>query len=73
MYRTMHTLTVQEDIFYTLELSIAQAALGDEIEVPTLEGKVKLTIPAGTQTGKRFRTKKKEFRTCTVTAAVMNM
>lgn len=48
-----------EDIFYTLELSIAQAALGDEVEVPTLEGKVKLTIPAGTQTGKRFRLKEK--------------
>lgn len=48
-----------EDIFYTLNLSIAQAALGDEVEVPTLDGKAKITIPSGTQTGKRFRLKEK--------------
>jgi molecular chaperone DnaJ len=33
--------------------------LGDEIEVPTLHGKVKLKIPTGTQTGKKFRLKGK--------------
>jgi len=48
-----------DDIFYTLDLTIAQAALGDEIEIPTLHGKVRLTIPAGTQTGKRFRLRDK--------------
>ncbi|GGB04545.1 molecular chaperone DnaJ [Macrococcus hajekii] len=48
-----------DDIFYDLKLSFAQAALGDEIEVPTLDGRVKLTIPSGTQTGKRFRLKDK--------------
>ncbi|TDM15579.1 molecular chaperone DnaJ [Macrococcus bovicus] len=48
-----------DDIFYNLKLSFAQAALGDEIEVPTLDSRVKLTIPAGTQTGKRFRLKDK--------------
>ena len=37
------------------ELSFAQAALGAEIEVPTLDGKVKLTIPEGTQPGAVFR------------------
>ena len=37
------------------ELSFAQAALGAEIEVPTLDGKVKLNIPEGTQTGTVFR------------------
>ena len=36
------------------ELSYAQAVLGAEIEVPTLEGKVKYEIPEGTQTGKEF-------------------
>jgi molecular chaperone DnaJ len=36
-----------------------QAALGDEIEVPTLHGKVKLKVPAGTQTGTKFRLKGK--------------
>jgi molecular chaperone DnaJ len=33
--------------------------LGDEIEVPTLHGKVKLKIPVGTQTGTKFRLKGK--------------
>lgn len=36
-------------------LTFVQAALGDEIEVPTIDGKVKLRIPEGTQTGKVFR------------------
>jgi len=37
------------------EISYAQAVLGAEIEVPTLDGRVKLTIPEGTQTGAIFR------------------
>ena len=37
------------------EISYAQAALGAEIEVPTLDGKVKLTIPEGTQPDAVFR------------------
>ena len=37
------------------DISFAQAALGAEIEVPTLDGKVKLTIPEGTQPGAVFR------------------
>ncbi|MBX5436460.1 MAG: molecular chaperone DnaJ [Alicyclobacillaceae bacterium] len=36
-------------------LTFVQAALGDEIEVPTLDGSVKLRIPEGTQTGTKFR------------------
>jgi len=36
-------------------ISFAQAALGGELEVPTLSGKVKLKIPAETQSGKLFR------------------
>ncbi len=43
------------DIFLTLNINMAQAALGDEIGVPTLNGDAKLTIPAGTQTGDTFR------------------
>ncbi|MEK7841749.1 MAG: DnaJ C-terminal domain-containing protein, partial [Deltaproteobacteria bacterium] len=39
--------------------SFPQAALGCEIDVPTLEGSVKLKIPAGTQSGKIFRFKNK--------------
>ena len=38
-----------------LPISFVQAALGAEVEVPTLDGKVKLTIPEGTQTGSTFR------------------
>lgn len=41
------------------EVSYAQAVLGAEIEVPTLDGNVKLTIPEGTQTGSVFRMKGK--------------
>jgi len=37
------------------EISYAQATLGSEVEVPTLDGKVKLTIPEGTQPGAVFR------------------
>ena len=40
-------------------VSFSQAALGAEIEVPTLDGKVKLNIPEGTQTGTTFRLKGK--------------
>ena len=47
------------DILYTLPINFAQAALGDEIEVPTVDGKVQLKIPAGTQSGKVFRLKDK--------------
>jgi molecular chaperone DnaJ len=36
-------------------ISFIEATLGAEIDVPTLEGKVRLRIPAGTQTGKTFR------------------
>ena len=48
-----------DNIFCEMPLTFAQAALGDEIEVPTLYGKVKLKIPAGTQTGRTFRLKGK--------------
>lgn len=43
------------DIMCEVPISFAQAALGDEVEVPTLEGKVKMKVPAGTQNGKVFR------------------
>lgn len=47
------------EIYYELPLSFVQATLGDEVEVPTIHGKVKLKIPAGTQTGTTFRLKGK--------------
>lgn len=48
-----------DDIHYELPISFAQAALGDEVKVPTMSSEVVLTIPAGTQSGKRFRLKEK--------------
>jgi molecular chaperone DnaJ len=43
------------DLLYNLNLSFAQAAIGGHIEVPTLDGKVKIKIEAGTQPGKVLR------------------
>ena len=43
-------------------ISFTQAALGGELEVPTLDGKVKLRIPVETQTGKLFRLRGKGVR-----------
>ena len=42
-------------VLLELPISFAQAALGAELEVPTLDGKVKYNIPEGTQTGSIFR------------------
>ncbi|MBP9722171.1 MAG: molecular chaperone DnaJ [Gammaproteobacteria bacterium] len=44
-----------EDLYCDVPLSLATAALGGEVEIPTLQGKVKLKIPAETQSGKIFR------------------
>ena len=43
------------DILYELPINFVQAALGDEVEVPTIEGIASLKIPAGTQTNRVFR------------------
>lgn len=43
------------DVVCEIPISFTQAALGDEIEVPTLDGRAKLKVPEGTQTGTRFR------------------
>ena len=43
------------DVFCEVPLTFVQAALGDEIEVPTIDGKAKLRIPEGTQSGTVFR------------------
>jgi molecular chaperone DnaJ len=57
----LHKLFVRKeyDIFYELPINFAQAALGDSIEIPALDGKVTVKIPPGTQTGKTFRIKGK--------------
>jgi molecular chaperone DnaJ len=48
-----------DDIVYELPISFSQAALGADIEVPTLDGKVKLKVPDGTQSGKVLRLRSK--------------
>ena len=52
-----HPIFVRDDsnLHCEVPISFAQAALGGDLEVPTLSGKVKLKIPAETQSGKLFR------------------
>lgn len=47
------------DILTEITISLSKAILGGEVEVPTLNGKVSMKIPAGTQSGKIFRLKEK--------------
>ncbi|MEA4846568.1 MAG: molecular chaperone DnaJ [Clostridiaceae bacterium] len=47
------------DVVCEIPITFAQAALGAELEVPTLDGKVKYSLPEGTQTGSIFRLKGK--------------
>lgn len=47
------------DVYCEIPITFIQAALGDEIVVPTIDGKVKYTIPEGTQTGTKFRLRSK--------------
>lgn len=42
-----------------IPITFTEAALGTEVEVPTLDGKAKLRIPPGTQTGTKFRIRNK--------------
>ena len=47
----------EQDVVFELRVNMVQAALGDRIEIPTLEGVVEIAIPAGTQHGQSFRLK----------------
>ncbi len=51
-----------DDLHCEMPISFAKAALGGEIEVPTLNGKASFTIPEGTQTGKTFRLRSKGIK-----------
>ncbi|MFO7682383.1 MAG: molecular chaperone DnaJ [Chloroflexota bacterium] len=46
-----------DDIWMDLEINVAQAALGDEVKVPTIDGETSLTIPPGVESGKVFKLK----------------
>ena len=51
-----------DDVHYELPITFSQAALGDEIEIPTLQGKVSLKVPGGTQSGRKFRLRDKGIK-----------
>ena len=57
-----HFLRENDDIIYNLFVTFPQAALGSEIEVPTLNGKAILKIDSGTQPGKMLKMKGKGIR-----------
>ncbi len=50
------------DVYIEKPISFAQAALGDTVDVPTLDGSLGLKIPSGTQTGTDFRLKNKGIK-----------
>jgi molecular chaperone DnaJ len=50
-----HLARRDQNVIYELRVNIVQAALGDRIEIPTLDGPVEIAIPAGTQHGQSFR------------------
>lgn len=49
------------DLYLKLPITFGEAALGAKIEVPTIDGKAIMTIPAGTQSGQRFKLRGKGF------------
>jgi molecular chaperone DnaJ len=50
-----------DNIYITVPVSVSEAALGAKIEVPTVEGKAQLRIPAGTESGQKFRLRERGF------------
>jgi molecular chaperone DnaJ len=59
--RHPHLKRAELDVVYQLHVSFPDAVLGTQVEVPTIDGKAKIKIPAGTQSGKTFRLKGKGF------------
>jgi molecular chaperone DnaJ len=49
----------EDDVLYELPVNFAEAALGTEVDVPTLYGPTRLKVPAGSQSGRIFRLKDK--------------
>ena len=49
------------NVAYELHISFTDAVFGTQVEVPTIDGRAKIKIPAGTQSGKVFRLKGKGF------------
>jgi DnaJ-class molecular chaperone len=51
-----------DDVELTLPLTVAEAALGTKVDVPTVDGNVRLTIPSGTSSGARLRLRGKGIK-----------
>ena len=62
-----HFKRAGDDIALDLPITIDEAVLGGKIEVPTVSGRVQLTIPKGTSSGRVFRLKGKGVRNTTTT------
>ncbi len=56
-----HLTRADMDVVHKLQISFPDAVLGTKVEVPTIDGRAKITVPAGTQSGKVFRLKGKGF------------
>ena len=50
-----------DNIYVTVPITVPEAALGTKIEVPTVEGKAQLKIPAGTESEQKFRLRERGF------------
>ncbi len=50
-----------DNVYLTVPVTVSEAILGDEIDIPTLNGRVRLRLPAATPSGKEFRLKGKGF------------
>ncbi len=50
-----------DNIYVVVPVTVPEAALGAKIEVPTVEGKAQLKIPAGTESGQKFRLRERGF------------
>lgn len=50
-----------DNIYITIPITVPEAALGTKIEVPTVEGRAHLKIPAGTESGQKFRLRERGF------------
>ena len=50
-----------DNIYITVPITVSEAALGTKIEVPTVEGKAQLKVPAGTESGQKFRLRERGF------------
>lgn len=50
-----------DNIYITVPISVSEAALGARIEVPTVEGKASLKVPAGTESGQKMRLRERGF------------